>query len=392
VNRVRVGDVLELQRRPVDVDPVAEYLPIGIRSFGKGIFHYPATLGANLSRLRFFEIQPDELVVSNIKAWEGAVAVSSPAEVGRIASNRFLSYAPRDGQIDVRYAAYYFLSERGNSLIQRASPGSADRNRTLAIDRFEALEIPLPPLSEQESVANYLDGLSIKTAALRSAVARSGLGFDVLPQAFASDVIDEISRDSRPLEEFASITRGKGPKYDPDSAHAIINQACVKWDGLDLNNVKYVSPDWSGLEDPRAQVSAGDVLVNSTGEGTLGRACVVPASAEGTAFDSHVLRVRTDRSRLDPHFLTVFIRSRQGQEAINLAKGATTTKQTELGSTKLGALEVPVLAVAEQERIASEFELLKQRVQELKLRQREARREAEALWSSALNRAFATAQ
>jgi type I restriction enzyme, S subunit len=159
VKHVRVGDVLRLERRPVTIDPFREYEPIGIRSFGKGIFHYPPTLGADLSKLRYFELRPEELVVSNIKAWEGAIAVASDAEVGCIASNRFLSYAPVDGQIDVRYAAYFFLSERGLPLIQRASPGSADRNRTLAIDRFEDLDIPLPDPNEQLRIVARLDAV-----------------------------------------------------------------------------------------------------------------------------------------------------------------------------------------------------------------------------------------
>ena len=66
---------------------------------------------------------------------------------------------PIDDQIDVRYAAHFFLSERGLPLIQRASPGSADRNRTLAIDRFENLEIPLPDIVEQRRTVAALDGL-----------------------------------------------------------------------------------------------------------------------------------------------------------------------------------------------------------------------------------------
>ena len=146
---MQVGEVLRLERVPVEPDPMAEYVSIGIRSFGKGIFHYEPKLGAQLGSLRFFEVQPDRLIVSNIKGWEGAIAVSSAADTGHLASNRFLSYIPIEDRIDVRWARWYFLSESGIELIQRASPGSADRNRTLAIERFEALEIPLPPIEEQ---------------------------------------------------------------------------------------------------------------------------------------------------------------------------------------------------------------------------------------------------
>jgi type I restriction enzyme S subunit len=160
IERVRVGDVLQLDRKPVQPDPSVDYVSIGIRSFGKGIFHYEPKLGSQLGRLRFFEVQPDRLIISNIKGWEGAVAVSSEDDRGCLASNRFLSYAPSDNRIDINWARWYFLSEPGLEQIRRASPGSADRNRTLAIERFEALEIPLPTLDEQRHVAERLDKLT----------------------------------------------------------------------------------------------------------------------------------------------------------------------------------------------------------------------------------------
>lgn len=155
--RVRVGDVLAADRRPVSPTPSCEYVSIGVRSFGKGIFHYEPKRGDQLGKLRFYSVPPDRLVISNIKGWEGAIAVSGPEDSETIASNRFLIYEPRDTKIDLNWAKWFFLSEVGLPLIQQASPGSADRNRTLAIERFENLEIPLPPIDTQLDVAARLD-------------------------------------------------------------------------------------------------------------------------------------------------------------------------------------------------------------------------------------------
>lgn len=173
VERVRVGDVLRLERIPVESDPLREYTTIGIRSFGRGLFHYEPAAGDKLGSLRFFALKPERLVISNIKGWEGAVAVSSEDESGCIASNRFLTYDSADGQIDVNWARWYFLSEPGNDLIQRASPGSADRNRTLAVKRFENLVIPLPPIEQQRKVAARLDNARATTDRASHLAARS---------------------------------------------------------------------------------------------------------------------------------------------------------------------------------------------------------------------------
>ena len=48
VQRVRAGDVLRLERTPVELDPAHEFVTIGVRSFGKGIFHYDAKPGDQL--------------------------------------------------------------------------------------------------------------------------------------------------------------------------------------------------------------------------------------------------------------------------------------------------------------------------------------------------------
>ena len=157
MKRVKVREVLELQRRQVNVDPAAEYREIGVRSFGKGIFHKDPIKGIDLGSKRVFVIRPGDLVFSNVFAWEGAVALASPAEAGRIGSHRFMTYTPTDDGVDVSYLRYYFTSEFGVALLASASPGSAGRNRTLAVDRFEAIEIPLPDIDEQHRIAAHLD-------------------------------------------------------------------------------------------------------------------------------------------------------------------------------------------------------------------------------------------
>ena len=48
VQQVLLGDVLELQRRKVTLSAAEEYVEVGLRSFGKGIFHKPAVTGAQL--------------------------------------------------------------------------------------------------------------------------------------------------------------------------------------------------------------------------------------------------------------------------------------------------------------------------------------------------------
>lgn len=152
----RLGDVLELSRQAVTVDGDNTYTSIGIRSFGRGLFHYPPVLGAELSRLRYFRFPSGALAISNIKGWEGAVALTSVQDSECIASNRFLFYAPRNDEVDIEYLFFFFLTPVGVRLLGKSSPGSADRNRTLGIQAFENTVVSLPDISEQKRVSGML--------------------------------------------------------------------------------------------------------------------------------------------------------------------------------------------------------------------------------------------
>jgi type I restriction enzyme S subunit len=153
---VRLSDILTLERIPVEPNADRKYVQIGIRSFGNGIFHRDEVPGDELSKLRYFEVHPNRLIVSNIMAWEGAIALSTESEVGCVGSSRFLSYL-KSGDIDLRYLKYYFQSKAGRTLIRSTSTGTVVRNQTLSIRDFENLKVPLPGLQRQQDVAAMLD-------------------------------------------------------------------------------------------------------------------------------------------------------------------------------------------------------------------------------------------
>jgi type I restriction enzyme S subunit len=157
IAHVSVGDIARLKRLTVDVHLDRDYTEIGIRSFGKGIFHKAPLSGAALGAKRVFWIEPGDLVLNNVFAWEGSIAVADGEQKGLIGSHRFMTYSVDRNQVDQYYLLYYLLSDPGLELIRRASPGSAGRNRTLGIEAFESLEIPLPPIDVQRDTARRLD-------------------------------------------------------------------------------------------------------------------------------------------------------------------------------------------------------------------------------------------
>lgn len=159
VRDVRIGDILKLERRAVVVESGKVYREIGVRSFGRGLFEKEPTSAADLGNKRVFYVHPGDLVVSNIFAWEGALAVADARHEGTIGSHRFMTWVPNTSGVDVEYLRHYFASDLGLGRLRTASPGSAGRNRTLSIKNFENIVIPLPALEEQRRIATHLDSL-----------------------------------------------------------------------------------------------------------------------------------------------------------------------------------------------------------------------------------------
>jgi len=116
-----MGEVLERVAKPVSPEPKKLYREIGIRSHGKGIFHKEPVSGESLGDKRVFEIVPDCLVLNIVFAWEQAVARTTAAETGMIASHRFPMYRPKGDACDVDYLTYFFKSKRGKSLLELGS-------------------------------------------------------------------------------------------------------------------------------------------------------------------------------------------------------------------------------------------------------------------------------
>lgn len=150
-----IYEVAPVVRRPVEIRVDASYREIGARSFGKGLFVKPAFDGATVTWQKPVWVKSGDLVFSNIKAWEGAIAVASDAHDGCIASHRYITCVPDPMRATTGFLAYYLLSEDGLEKVGSASPGTADRNRTLSLGNLAKIHVPVPPLASQQSFDRF---------------------------------------------------------------------------------------------------------------------------------------------------------------------------------------------------------------------------------------------
>ena len=92
----------------------------------------------------------------------------------------------------------------------------------------------------------------------------------------------------------ALVSRGITPKYADDTDQIVINQKCIRNHMIDLSlarthTPKVINEKW---------LRFGDLLINSTGDGTLGRAAQVWFQPKNLTVDSHVTIVRPAKENL----------------------------------------------------------------------------------------------
>ena len=146
----------------------------------------------------------------------------------------------------------------------------------------------------------------------------------------------ELSRQSsskRTLQDCTSLLcRGGAPKYCEKGKFRALNQRCIRNHKIDDANARRI-------ENPKSSeklLRYGDILICSTGTGTLGRSAQVLCHDERVTVDSHVTIVRPAYEAL-VEYLGCWALSSEDQFE-SMAKGS--TGQTELPRTELAELEI----------------------------------------------------
>ena len=128
------------------------------------------------------------------------------------------------------------------------------------------------------------------------------------------------------------VSRGITPKYANDTDQIIINQKCIRNHIIDLSfarshRPKVINNKW---------LQFGDLLINSTGDGTLGRAAQVWFQPHNLTVDSHVTIVRPATENLI--FYIGLWGTQHEKEIESLHTGS--TGQTELPRDRVKAMKL----------------------------------------------------
>ncbi len=247
--------------------------------------------------------------------------------------------------------------------------GRATGSAVVALSRDDFLDYPVPPMTKTRlSIVELLKELDDKIELNRrmnatlEAMARAlfqswfvdldlvrakidgrqPVGMDAATASLFPDSFQDSEAGHIPkgwtVRSLSSLTRylsrGIGPSYLEQGGVCVLNQKCIRDHRVDFTKSRRHDSTVKPINDRALQIH--DILVNSTGMGTLGRVAQLFYLPEPAIVDSHVTIVRAGLDT-DPLFLGINL---TGRETEIEALGEGSTGQTELSRNRLGELKI----------------------------------------------------
>ncbi|MFO1326310.1 MAG: restriction endonuclease subunit S [Rubrivivax sp.] len=248
--------------------------------------------------------------------------------------------------LNPHYLAAVFNSSFGRDLVGGNLVGAAQQHFNVTVAK--ELKLLLPPRKEQDKIAAILSAYDDLIANNQRRIALlEGMAEEIYREWFVRMRVPGCREERgegllpfgwarRPIGELSSIIkRGISPDYAEQGDGVVLNQKCIR-DG----KVSLAESRRHQTSVPAEKfVRTGDVLINSTGVGTLGRVAVFDMDVGGVTCDSHVTILRPDSKKIEPAYLGPTIAYLQGYFE-SMATGA--TGQAELSRELIARTKVLV--------------------------------------------------
>jgi len=286
--------------------------------------------------------------------------------------------------VDFRYL-FHYLNRDG------VWPVRGGGQPFIGLGTAREVKVPLPPLSEQKRIAAILD----KADAIRKKRKKAiGLTETFLRSAFLEMFGDPVTN-LKGWEKGTIETVVINPKEDIRcgpfgtqlKVHELVPSGIPLW-GIENVHHDLFKPDTKKFltrekaeQLSRFDAGEGDVLV--TRMGTIGRACVVPKGAGQGRISYHLFRIRPDRKKCLPEFLTATI-SRSGTFHTQLKRLAHGAIMDGLSTGMLKEVQFLLPPVPSQKKYVGLVNIVEGKIQHHKA----GTEKLETLFSSLTQRAF----
>lgn len=201
---------------------------------------------------------------------------------------------------------------------------------------FCDMTLPIPPIEQQRKIVTEYEAVSRRIRLNEQMIARLE---ETAQTLYHKMFVDGIDKENLPegwrmgtLEVLCeSIIAGTIPIYSDSSQYLVLGQKCNYNGYIDLSKARRHIPKANST-----LLQFGDILVNSTGEGTLGRVGQIYFQPQNLTFDSNMTMIRVKEEYMIEYVGCYLLQKKD--LFVNMSQGS--TNQTRLYCSMIRPLEI----------------------------------------------------
>lgn len=309
----------------------------------------------------------------------GKINLGEDCAIGRSVA----AIRPHPAKLDQFYLYYFMMT-----LVERLRSGSVGAAQTVISKAMvETVQIPFPPLAEQQRIVGLLDEAFEGLATAKANAEKNLQNARALFESHLQSVFTQRGPGwvETTIGEVADVF--DGPHATPktvDAGPVFLGISALQDGKINLGETRHVTAEDFRHWTRRVKPQADDVVFSY--ETRLGQAAIIPSGLE-CCLGRRMGLVRPNRKRLDPRFFVYQYTSPPFRSFLDsrTVRGATVDR--------IALKEFPSFAIClpkldEQERMAAQFETLQEETQRLARLYERKHAALEALKKSLLHQAF----
>ena len=247
----------------------------------------------------------------------------------------------------------------------------------------KSVELPVPPLSEQQSIVDYLDSAFAKIDAMKANAEKALNEAKALFQASLKEMLEpKEGWEEKKMSSIYDVRDGThdSPKYQ-ESGYPLVTSKNLRGGVLDMTKVNYISEsDYVSINN-RSKVDVGDVLFAMIG--TIGNPVYVEEEPYYAIKNMALFKVPEAQSG---KFLSYYLQKDDVIIKMQKESKGTTQKFVSLGYLRNFVMTIPPLS--EQQSIVETLDSLKSKVDRLQENYNKISQECDALKQAMLRQVF----
>ena len=279
--------------------------------------------------------------------------------------------------VSIDYLYQYFNSYNFERDCINNSKGIAQKN--LSTEWLKNHKMKIPSLDEQKRIAIELRHIQrikdLKQQQLKE--------LDQLIKSQFVEMFGDIKIKEKVKNVSVYFSRGKTPNYVEKSNIKVISQACIYWDEFKYEKAKYQDEN-KALKSLEKMIENGDVLITSTGTGTLGRCNVYYGEEHKYMADSHVSILRLNYKEVNPIFFKYYFMQEKVQKELYAECVNGSTNQIELSKDRFLNFRILIPEITLQ----NEFSEIVKQIDKQKFEIEKSLKETQELYESLMEKYF----